>query len=568
MERDIMDEEVSGYVSAIRFNDGTKLEINSDDIVVFVGPNNVGKSRALRDIYELSRQEYPSVVVSDIKLQKTPGKLTLLLQRVAEGRKNGPYTEYSLLNHTYIIYRDNNDDVEFLNNEKYGDFCDLFVANLDTTARLTICDPPNNINRDEPKLHPIHYAAFDIRYRRWLSECYRKAFDTYIYPNTHFGATIPLCIGEAVKLEDDYDDEQLRTEAYAAILEKYDQVQNQGDGIKGFTGILLYLMLDYYHTYIIDEPESFLHPPQARIMGKLIGQTLTTKQQAFISTHSEEILKGLLEVCPNRIKIVRITRDHNINRFSILKNDMINEVWNDPLLKYSNIMSSIFHKSVVLCESDSDCKMYSIIDSYLKQSEGKYSQTLFIHCGGKQRMAKIAKALRAINIEVHLIPDIDVLNDEHIFRSIVESYGVDWETIKTDYKILRSNLQSNDDGINRERARASINAILSKTNERNISGNDLSAIYEVLSKPSKWSLLKKMGVSAIPAGDARNAYNRINEILKTNKVHIVPVGELEGFIREIGKHGPEWVNKVLEEYPDISCDVYASIRQFVADMKL
>lgn len=104
-------------------------------------------------------------------------------------------------------------------------------------------------------------------------------------------------------------------------------------------------------------------------MGRIIGKTLRENQQAFISTHSEEIIKGLLDVCPERVKIVRITREEDVNEFSVLENEKFNEVWNDPLLKYSNIMTSLFHKNVILCESDSDCKFYSIIENYIKQLE-------------------------------------------------------------------------------------------------------------------------------------------------------------------------------------------------------
>ena len=189
-------------------------------------------------------------------------------------------------------------------------------------------------------------------------------------------------------------------------------------------------MLNYYCTYLIDEPESFLHPPQARIMGQNIGTTLSDKQQAFISTHSEDVIKGLLEVCPDRFKIVRITRRDDTNDFSILDNQKVKEVFGDPLLKYSNIMTSLFHKTVALCESDSDCKLYSVIDNHIKQEEGKYSETLFLHCGGKHRMARTAAALLALNIDVRLIPDIDVMNDESVFKSIVETFGIDWDSIK------------------------------------------------------------------------------------------------------------------------------------------
>ena len=273
--------------------------------------------------------------------------------------------------------------------------------------------------------------AFDSKYRKWISDNFKKAFGIEVTPNILNGSTIPLCVGEPVKFDKEYEDEQARQEAYADILETYKQVQNQGDGIKSFTGILLYLMLDYFCTFLIDEPESFLHPPQAHIMGQIIGQALSDKQQCFISTHSEEIIKGLLEVCPERIKIIRITRKDDTNYFSVLDNNSFEVVWNDPLLKYSNIMSSLFHNSVVLCESDSDCKMYSIVESYLKQSSGKYSETLFIHCGGKQRMSKIALALRVLKIDVKLIADIDVLNDEAVFKGIVEAFGIDWTTVQS-----------------------------------------------------------------------------------------------------------------------------------------
>ncbi|WP_318833483.1 hypothetical protein [Burkholderia cepacia] len=37
-------------ITALNFNDGTKLEIGENDLVVVVGGNNTGKSRTLKDI--------------------------------------------------------------------------------------------------------------------------------------------------------------------------------------------------------------------------------------------------------------------------------------------------------------------------------------------------------------------------------------------------------------------------------------------------------------------------------------------------------------------------------------
>ena len=47
------------------------------------------------------------------------------------------------------------------------------------------------------------------------------------------------------------------------------------------------------------------------------------------------------------------------------------------------------------------------------------------------------------------------------------------------------------------------------------------------------------------------------------KIYIVPVGELECFVKEVGGHGPEWVNSVLEIYPDLDDSVYDEIKKFI-----
>jgi hypothetical protein len=559
-------EKPGGHISKIQFNNGEIVNIRKNDIVIFVGPNNSGKSQSLKDIFNLCQQKVAGVVISDITIIKKKALLTPLLDSIARPIKHGSFKRYSVMGSEVSV----SEIIEknFPESSVYGDFKSLFVAYLDTSARLTICKAPQSIQLDAPKHHPIHYAAFESKYRKWLSENFNKAFGEDLIPNTQFGASIPLCIGERVKLEGAFPDEQERLELYARILAKYKQVQNQGDGIRSFTGILLYLMLDHYCTFLIDEPESFLHPPQANIMGRIIGETLTDQQQAIISTHSEDIIKGLLSTCPERIKIIRITRERDVNSFSVLDNDRFSEVWNDPLLKYSNIMTSLFHKSVVLCESDSDCKMYSIIEEHLKRSRGKYSETLFIHCGGKHRMAKIINALKALNIDVKLISDIDVLNDESVFRGIVEAFGIEWDSIFKDYNIFVSNIHSPKEKIKREELRTRVDQILSKSSNPELTDTELKEIGEALRTISKWAPLKACGIAAIPSGDSTKAFGRMNQVLKENGIFIVPVGELECFIKEVGGHGPEWTNKVLETYPDLTDSVYDDIKNFIQDMSL
>ena len=59
------------YISEITCGDGTQIPIKSNDIIVFVGPNNSGKSQALKDIYALYLSiNEPHNVVKELKKQK------------------------------------------------------------------------------------------------------------------------------------------------------------------------------------------------------------------------------------------------------------------------------------------------------------------------------------------------------------------------------------------------------------------------------------------------------------------------------------------------------------------
>ena len=60
-------------------------------------------------------------------------------------------------------------------------------------------------------------------------------------------------------------------------------------------------------------------------------------------------------------------------------------------------------------------------------------------------------------------------------------------------------------------------------------------------------LVKRAGESAIPAGQATQKFQKLQRLCKQMGLWIVPVGELEGFCRAVGGHGPAWVQQVIEQ---------------------
>lgn len=560
---------VGGYISEVTFNDGQVLSFKHDDIVVFVGPNNAGKSQALRDIYNLCDQDgYDTVVVSQISIKKDVAPITEFMNRICTVNNDGGYKVYSFLEGG-TSYQGNIDEY-FRQMPAYGWFRQIFVAKLSTDARLATCNPANSIRRDDVKTHPIHYAAFDAEYRKRLSDGVLEAFGSRVTPNILYGSTIPLCLGDNIKYDDiEFADEQERFERFADDLSKYKQIQDQGDGIRSFVGILLYLMMDNYRTYLIDEPESFLHPPQAHLMGKFMAGDLSRNQQIFLSTHSEELIKGLLEEDAKRIRIVRITRCGDKNAFAPLDNKDLNELWKDPILKYSNIMSGLFYDNVVLCESDADCKIYSLVNEYMKQCSEDVSSSKFIHCGGKQRMDVVIRALKSLKINVKVIADMDVLDDCNTMKKIFCACGGTWSDLEESYNVVYSGIsESGSRSLSKGELKEALeNSIVWDTNP--LTKKEIEKLRSVCrTGPSPWKNIKRAGVHGIPSGNASLAFGELDRKAKDFGMHIVPVGELEGFVRDVGGHGPDWVNSVLRKYPDFSNPVYGDVKKFLSEMGL
>ena len=149
-----------GYIRKIKFNNGKEIEINKNDIVIFVGPNNVGKSQSLSDIYQLSNNKVPTIVISDIEVSKE-GSLKELLEATSIKHNNGRFISYSALNHNASYLADQGEEV-FARNAFFGDYRDWFITKLDTKIRLSMCDPAENIRRDGPKTNPIQIGRAHV----------------------------------------------------------------------------------------------------------------------------------------------------------------------------------------------------------------------------------------------------------------------------------------------------------------------------------------------------------------------------------------------------------------------
>lgn len=511
------------FLKSITFNDETKIMLNHNSIIVFTGANNSGKSQILRDIENtLKSTSTPIAIIAKSAEYEYFGEIDeaqFLSERFCLD-KEGRYKLLGTGNSFPLNVLQSHWKGQRLNNGLYA----LFVKRLCTELRLTAS---NALKRyDEPEKHPMYKLNKSESLAEKLSGYFRQAFGVDLIVNRNEMQSIPLHVGQAPDKKSFTIDRQ---DEYYDLVADLPKLEEQGDGMRSFASILLDTFTSEHCITLIDEPEAFLHPPQARILGKMLAKNNPNDRQLFISTHSEDFLQGLLDADSENVTVIRINRENNINKMSVLPNEEIKKLWKNPILRYTNILSGLFHEKVVVCESDYDCLFYQAVINAIYEHKNEIApDILFTHCGGKSRIKDVTKALKAVNVPVVAICDFDLLNASQNFRPIVESLGQEWKTV------MSTGMQT----------------IYNSMNAKSSAGYDA------------WAQIKKIGKAGF-TGDEPAAYEKIEELCRTVGLFVVPVGEMEGFDKTINKEKKEWVYEVLGKYDLAVEPKLEEVRKFV-----
>jgi hypothetical protein len=348
-------------------------------------------------------------------------------------------------------------------------------------------------------------------------------------------------------------------------LEKLTPIQDQGDGMRSFLGVLLYTAVRSEPILLIDEPEAFLHPPQARHLGNFLAKETGPDRQLFVATHSGDVLRGVLDSGDPRVRVIRLRREGDKNVACQLVNSQIAEVWSDPLLRSSNILDGLFHEKVIVCESDSDCRFYSaVLDAALDADLGakRKPDIMFTNCGGKDRLPLVTRSLKGLQVPIAVVTDFDVLNAENPLKGIVEAARGRWQDIKSDWNEVKKAIDEKRPELGIAEAKREIETALASVTGHILTDTARKKIQDALRTSSPWSTAKSVGMPFVSSGSQHQAATRLMESLERLGIFIVPVGELEGFLRTEGRHGPAWVANALKR--DLKTDPeLEEARQFV-----
>lgn len=552
-------------ISKIKFNNNEVFSFNNDDIILLVGANNVGKSRTLKDIKDdIIGKSTKRVIIKEIEYKDsnfTEKNMQNYFKNNYDNdiKNNGDYSIE--IEHQVVQYYNNDQFKNILLNKKL--FYKVLFSFLSTENRLSMTSPISyNFIQDKINLHIMRKLEKDTqaitKLNDILNSCFDKAIDISEEVNNNNSLSKLYKFGTKEEIARTIN---TNTREARYLLESLDNLNEQGDGIRSAVAILSSLIANEHTLYLIDEPETFLHPPQARILGNNIIE-LSKNKQCFISTHNIDFIRGILENKSSRIKIIKINRNENNNEFHVIDNESISRIANDKNLKYSNILNGLFYNTVVLCENESDCKFYSAILEYLDSNI--YQNILFCAVGGKDQFKIIIPLLQKLEINYKIIADLDLIDNRENLKKLLNSIEENkYDQISESHNNFLNLFEKETDNQIKKQKTIKEEILKLFTKDDYMSEETANKIKLTLKNISHLKLLKNTGKSCLPAGKCTMEYDKIIQFLNMNNIYVVECGEIERFITQIDGHGNNWVEKVFTTYPLLEESVYYDVKEFI-----
>lgn len=535
-------------INSFKTKNGQDVLLNHK-ITVFVGPNNSGKSQTLQDIqYKLEgNQSYKPVIIKDYNFQLPLNESELKLNigfkdsiynvehYTIEGIQSDLLSKYNVELSKYQFYQLTQSHSEEIFYQHFGKF---FVASLNSSTRLKLVEQVQAfVPQEEYPSNLLQSLYVKTELEPILSKAFKEAFNMDL--KLDYSELMRFCLRVSSNMplipEDARD--------ALAVTRNIPKIDNQGDGFKSFTGIILGLLMSQNRIILLDEPEAFLHPAQARFLGKWIGDNIDKfNSQILICTHNSNFLSGILS-SDNAVDIYRLNRSQDITEYNLLPAIATEKLYKNPLLSSQRVIEAIFHKGVVVCEADADRAIYQSVASVELSSN---QEVLFIHSHNKQTLKDVADILIGINIPVALIADIDILNSKDDLSKIIDTLNIEnkSELLITQKRIADAVSEISDE-IVIEKVKEQLQILITQIEGREHSLSGLKGAYNrVEDEFKKWKEVKEKGIIGMPES-VREEAERLILKLNTKGLFIVPVGELESWI-ELGiKKKNKWIIPAL-----------------------
>lgn len=543
------------FVSATNHNNE---EIAFGSITVLVGPNNSGKSQSLRDLrdFVLGGPEnaltlFKSINVTMPSQEEFRNHFHVLPNKHSLTNEDIVGIDESLVkNHNTSGQVDWSKQIIESTNPKFqrqtlGRFL-ISHLHAETRFQLTAPQEAYDLETESPKHALQEFFRRRLEVQLQLRKSFTEAFERDIALDWTAMKRWYFKVGSAFgELSESLDG--LKQQLLAAK-----QLKEQGDGYQSFAGIVMAAIIFPDRPLLLDEPEAFLHPKQARVLGRILGQlSIDRPAQIIVSTHSSEFMWGVVSGNDNA-DILRLNRTGDTTHYTQVPASTVKALIRTPLLSSQPVLDSLFHTGVVVCEGDPDRAVYQFVAHRTLGGSGG-EDLLFIHTNGKGAADTPVELLKGAGAPVAVIVDIDILNARSPLDKVVKALtgaDISGELEERRAEIGKWVLQMPEDQFLKQLLDG-VNAWISSTHtDARSSRKRLEATLKATT--SKWDVVKRQGISYF-TGDQRIKVESLIEDLAKIGVFVVPCGELEQWIDTGASKGKEWNRKALEKLQNEGC---------------
>jgi hypothetical protein len=180
----------------LTFSDGTVIALDEADIVVLVGPNNAGKSVALRELENHIGPPVTQTVITSVSLRHTgTGKqLVDYLEQKTPKRADNK----SFLGFRFTLQPER---IEGWFPNRLDALRPLFCQRVATETRITDSNPVGAISiLDDNPSHPIQLMFSDASTEQRMSQYFQRAFNQELVVFRVGGNSWPLLVGKKPEL--------------------------------------------------------------------------------------------------------------------------------------------------------------------------------------------------------------------------------------------------------------------------------------------------------------------------------------------------------------------------------
>jgi ABC-type cobalamin/Fe3+-siderophores transport system ATPase subunit len=503
-------------------------------ITIFVGPNNSGKSKILKEIHAYCAT---GQLPADAKLLDkitffgaSPEKAIKLVEKIT--RKRRPQ-EAVVADHVAIGNYSDSPQVPYNQllaaiqhpHADLGRFCAWYLKKslmiLEGQRRLDMVGSQPLGDLSLSPISSLQVLFRDDAKRKEVRRIIKDATGLYFVVDPTYAGNARIRFSKvpppSEQLERQLDEEAIAFFSAAQLIDEF------SDGVRAFTGILTEVLAGDPQIITIDEPEAFLHPSLANKLGfELSKAARDTGKRVIAATHSAAFVMGCIE-SGAPVSIVRLTYKDGIGTARPLPSPELLKLMRNPLLRSASVINALFYDAVVVAEGDVDRAFYQEMNARLTESEPPRGirSCLFLNAQNKQTEKTIVKPLRELGIPTAAVVDIDVLKDGGtVWTDLLRSANIPQVSIDS-LSVARANLKTK---------------------------------FE----DTKKNMKRDGGVALLDASTKEAALEFFSQLARYG-IFVVPTGEVESWLKHLGVPGDKtaWLIAMFERIgSDPSSDAY------------